>query len=163
MPENVEEAILFIVKISMGWVKDLEGTRCEWVVPFLLFIRFEPLLAIGTYRNGQVDVKSLYRGRGLTLDNVAHLLRPPGCVLEHLWWNNTAIVDALLVISIFGALGARPVQETQNVVSIHWKYSRQASRHSTITTAVGPLMFRTDPKNRNFSITILWLRSYIHL
>jgi len=100
-------------------VKDLEGTRCEWVVPFLLFIRFEPLLAIGTYRKGQVDVKSLYRGCGLTLDDVAHLLRPPGYVLKHLWWNNTAIVDALLVISIFGALGTRPVQETQNVVSIH--------------------------------------------
>jgi hypothetical protein len=84
-------------------------------VPFTFFGRFEPFWAIGTCGKGQVGVKSLNRGGGLTLDDVGHLVRPPGCIFEERWslssWDRLliAIVDAChmvlehQVIALFGA------------------------------------------------------------
>ena len=58
--------------------------------PWLSFV-VVPFLAIETYGMGHVDVESLYRGRGPTLDDIGHLLRPPGYVLECCRWMNAAV------------------------------------------------------------------------
>jgi hypothetical protein len=99
--KKVEELPPSVANLSAGCVKVFEGTETrhdEWVLLLLwLSSRFEPLLPIGTYGKGQVDAKSLFRGCGLTLDDIAHLLRPPGYVIEErLLVSNSliAIVDA---------------------------------------------------------------------
>jgi hypothetical protein len=70
-----------VVNHSVGCVKFFEGAdtpQLEWVVPFVFFSRLEPYLAIRTYEMGQRVVMSICRGGGLTLDDVGHLVRPPG-------------------------------------------------------------------------------------
>jgi len=86
--ENVEESLVFVTSTTVGCVKYIEGTEAvddEWVVSVAVVRHLGPSLAIGTYEKGWVDEESLYRGGGLTLDDIAHLLRPPGCVLKRCW------------------------------------------------------------------------------
>lgn len=73
--ERVERLLPFVTSVPAGCVKFIEGAEThhgEWVVPFLLFSRFVPSWVIGT------------------LDDIAHLLRPPGCVIECRWWKDGA-------------------------------------------------------------------------
>jgi hypothetical protein len=94
MHEKIEESLPFAMNIPAGCVKFFEVAETPQLGHFV------PFLAIGTYGKGQVDVESLYRGCGLTLDDVAHLLRPPGCIFEDRWslssWDCLliAVVDA---------------------------------------------------------------------
>jgi hypothetical protein len=120
--EKAKELPQSITSLPVGCVKDFEGAEThhgEWVVPFFLFSRFEPFLAIWTYGRVEVDMERLYRGGGLTLDDIAHLLRPPGWVIERRWLKNEALLSSLIsivdachmvlahqVISVFGALDA---------------------------------------------------------
>lgn len=79
--EKAKESLPFVTNVPGSCVKFSEGAEacCEaWAWMFLLFRHFGPFWAIGTY--GQVDMKSLVRGGGLTLDDIGHLLRPLGCI-----------------------------------------------------------------------------------
>jgi len=71
MHKKVEESLPFATNVPAGCVKFFEVAetpQLEWVVLFFVVGHFVPFLAIGTYGKGQVNMKSLYRGCGLTLD-----------------------------------------------------------------------------------------------
>ncbi len=63
----------------------IEGAKTDddyWVVSMAVVRCLVPFLANRTYGKGQVGVESLDSGGGLALDDIAHLLRPPGWVIE---------------------------------------------------------------------------------
>jgi hypothetical protein len=115
--ERIEESLPSVANPPAGCVENFEGAETvevEWVMSVAVVHHFGPFWAIGTGK-GQIDVEELHRGGGLTLDNIAHLLRPPGWVTERRWWKETssslliALVDAChmvlahQVISVFSS------------------------------------------------------------
>ncbi len=99
--DEVEGLMPSVANLSVGCVKFFEGAEThhdEWVVLFLFFYRLVPFWATWTNGKGQVNAESLYRGCGLTLDGVAHLLRPPGCVFDGGWLKDIASPSLLIVI-----------------------------------------------------------------
>jgi hypothetical protein len=73
--------LLFVTNVFVGCVKFIKGAKTvddEWVVS----IAVVPFLSSWTYGKGQIDVENVYRGCGLTLNDVGHLLQAPGCVLK---------------------------------------------------------------------------------
>ncbi len=83
--EEVEGLTPSVANLSAGCVKVFEGAdahRDESVAPYLFFGHFEPFLTIWICGNDQMDVESVNSGGGLTLGDIGHLLRPPGCVFD---------------------------------------------------------------------------------
>jgi hypothetical protein len=93
MRKRVAEISLCFSNPLVGCAKVFEGAKIhhdEWVVPFLFLSRFEPFLD----GRSHVDMENIHRGCGLTLEDVSHLLRPPGYVFEWKDFLLIAIVDA---------------------------------------------------------------------
>jgi hypothetical protein len=86
--DEVKGLMPSVVNLSVGCMNFFEGAEIhhnEWVVLFMFFYCLVLFWATWSNRKGQVNAESLYRGCGLILDGVAHLLRPPGCVFNGGW------------------------------------------------------------------------------
>jgi hypothetical protein len=88
MRKSIGKSLPFLTNVSVDCIMFIEGTETvgdEWIVLVAIVHHFEPSWAIRTYGKDQVVEKSLERGGGLTLDDIGHLLRPPGWVIECRW------------------------------------------------------------------------------
>jgi hypothetical protein len=99
--EKVEALLPFVTNVPVDCVKFVEGAETcddEWAVSIAVVRCLVPSLAIGTYGKGQVDVESSYGVFGITLDDIAHLVRPPGCIFERCWLEDKALSLLIAVV-----------------------------------------------------------------
>jgi hypothetical protein len=95
-----------VVDILVGCAKFIERTETnydKWDVAVFVVFRFEPFWAVGEgCEECQKAVVSTCRGGGLTLEDIGHLVQPPGYVSdEERWWLSSRlcllIVHSLIV------------------------------------------------------------------
>ena len=94
MHKQVKGLTPSVSDLPVSCVKFFEGAE----TPFLSLYRLVPFWATWTNGKEQIDVENLYRGCGLTLDDVGHLLRPPGCVFDGRWLKDIASPGLLVPI-----------------------------------------------------------------
>lgn len=122
--ERVDGLLPSVGNFTVGCMRFSVGAEAdydEWALPFLFSGRFEPSWAIRTNGKGHVDVESLFRGRGLTLGDIAHLLRPPRCILKR-WWKDSALSSLLIAI-----VDACHMVLAHQVISLFWSVRHRST------------------------------------
>ena len=78
---------LRVVNLSVCCEKSSEGVETHYDADAVMFVvdrRIKSLCPAGSYENGQKVIMGMHGMGWLTLDEVVHLERPPGCVFEEL-------------------------------------------------------------------------------
>ncbi len=87
--DRVVELPPSVVNTLVGRAKFIERAETrhnKWDLAVFVIFRFEPFWAVGNCEMGQKAVVSTCRGGGLTLEDVGHLVRPPGYVSDEERW-----------------------------------------------------------------------------
>jgi len=84
MWERIGKVPQMFLNPAVGSAKFLEGLETRYDASTTLILRLEPLLAVGTYEEGQGDVKNAYRNKELTLGDTVNPRHSPGVCFEAL-------------------------------------------------------------------------------